>query len=110
MLDESDFHRQADALLSRLADALETADESGDLEAELTNGILRVALPAGKTYLINKHAPSRQIWVASPLSGGLHFAWDATAQQWAVPDGVELLRFLRAEFRALAGIEIDPSA
>lgn len=107
MLDESAFHRQADLLLSRLADALESTDAAGELDMELAGGILRIALPEGKTYLINKHAASRQIWVSSPLSGGLHFAWDEATRQWMLPEGMELGAFLRAELHALSGIGVD---
>ena len=107
MFDESAFHRQADDLLSRLTDALEAADAAGEIDMELAGGILQVALPEGKTYLINKHAASRQIWVSSPLSGGLHFAWDETKRQWMLPEGMEIGAFLRAELRALGGIVLD---
>ena len=71
-LDESQFHRDADALLARLADEID--EECGD-EAEVTSqgGVVTIVWEAGGTHVINKHAPTRQIWLSSPTSGASHF-------------------------------------
>jgi frataxin len=73
---DSAFETLADSLLSTLEEAL------GDqLDAELQRGILTVEADAG-TWIVNKHAPTRQIWLSSPLSGARHYAFDAAAGQW----------------------------
>lgn len=73
---DSVFETLADSLLSTLEEAL------GDqLDAELQGGILTVEADAG-TWIINKHAPTRQIWLSSPISGARHYAFDTDAGQW----------------------------
>jgi frataxin len=102
---ETAFEQTAAASLQQLADLLDDADARGDLEAELRGGILTVAV-AGKQFIINKHGPSQQIWVSSPISGGLHFAYNAEAQNWQLPDGRELFSLLTHELQTLAGITL----
>lgn len=69
-MDESQFHTLSDQWFTRIFDALEGLDA---LEVEYGQGILTVETSAGKTFVVSKHAPSKQLWLASPVSGGLHF-------------------------------------
>lgn len=103
MLDEREFHRRADKTLEALAERIEAADTAGVLDAELVNGVLTIDLPGGKHYLVSKHAPSRQLWVASPLSGGLHFAY--TDAGWLV-NGSILEALIKSELAQLARVDI----
>ncbi len=97
-MDETEFHTLADATLERYFAALDDAYDSGALEElELQNGILTLVTAAGKTFLVTKHAPTRQLWLASPVSGGLHYAWNATARDWQLADGASLADMLRHE-------------
>ncbi len=98
-MEETDFHRLADATLEKLAAELEKADSTGDLEVEYIDGILNIEIPSSKQYVINKHAPMRQIWLASPISGAAHFFYDGG--KWVSSGGLELENLLRKE---LAGI------
>jgi len=98
-MEETVFHRLADAALKKLADELEKADSDGMLEVEYINGILNIEIPSTKQYVINKHAPMRQIWLASPISGAAHFSFDGG--KWVSSNGTELESLLRGE---LAGI------
>lgn len=100
---ESDFHRLADRELAALSDALEEADAKGLLELEEQGGVLTVQLNGGKSYVISKHGPSCQIWLSSPVSGGLHFAHDGA--RWKLADGRELRSLLAAELKT-AGVEL----
>ena len=71
-MDESTFHQMADQVLQHLADRID--DDLGDkLDVELHQGVLTIQDAAGRTYVINKQAPNREIWVSSPVSGALHF-------------------------------------
>ena len=98
-MNETRFHAIADATLMHCFDQLEDAFDAGAIEdLELQNGILTVATESGKTFLLNKHAPSRQLWFASPVSGGLHFTFDEDAQRWVLPNGALLYDLLRREF------------
>lgn len=81
MMDESRFSTLADETLMRLFDALDAV--AGDsLEVDLEEGALVIELESGARYLINKHAPDRQIWLSSPLSGGRHFYYEEASGRW----------------------------
>ena len=104
-ISESDFHRQADIMLASLAHAIEVADEAGTLDVDLAGGILTIELPNKKHYIINKHALNKQIWVASTISGGLHFDYDAVQQRWQLPDGRILEQLIASDLETLANIK-----
>lgn len=104
MFDEGDFHRAADRLIVEYADRIEAADEAGVLECDIVAGVLTVK---GKraTWVISKHAPSKQIWLASQISGGLHFEWRDGS--WQLADGRVLSDVLANELRTHAHIEVE---
>ncbi|MEA2778804.1 MAG: iron-sulfur cluster assembly protein CyaY [Rhodospirillaceae bacterium] len=92
-MNSSQFDSIADAALERLQLAVETA--AGDsVEVDLIGGILTLELDSGAKYLINKHGPNRQIWLASPLSGAWHFGWNDADQAWIATRGGERLEEL----------------
>ena len=72
-MNETDFHRLADATIDTICDALEEADASDMLDLESQNGIVTITAHSGKQWVVNKHAPTLQLWLSSPMSGGLHF-------------------------------------
>ena len=98
-MNESEFHRLADIMLTQLADMLEEADARGELELELQGGILTITLESGKQFIVNKHAPTRQIWLSSPVSGGLHFMYEGG---WVLADGRELKALLSKQLDTLS--------
>lgn len=96
-MDQTRYHAIADATQMHLLDQLEDAYEANLLEElDLHQGILTIMV-GGATFLISKHAPSQQLWLASPISGGLHFSFDMDAQSWKLPDGTALYDLLRNE-------------
>lgn len=99
-MDQTRFHAIADATQMHLLDQLEDAFETGALEElDLHQGILTVMV-RDKTFLLSKHAPSQQLWLASPISGGLHFSFDEAGQCWKLSDGTTLYGLLREELAA----------
>ena len=94
----SAFESLADSLLATLEEAL------GDhVDAELQGGILTVEGDEG-TWIVNKHAPTRQIWLSSPVSGARHYAFDAGTGQWRDTRGGDgLLAVLATEL----GVELN---
>ena len=89
-MSESAFETLADSLLEALEAGL------GD-DAELQGGILTVEGEAG-TWVVNKHAPTRQIWLSSPKSGARHYAFAAESGLWQdTRGGADLLSTLKAE-------------
>jgi frataxin len=68
------FQKQATQTLDAIADAVENTlgdAYSVDWEGE----ILTLEDAQGKQYVLNKHAPTEQLWLSSPVSGAWHFAW-----------------------------------
>lgn len=107
MLDETHFHAIADATLLHLFDRLEDAFERGDFEElDLNGSILTIETVSGKTFVVSKHAPSFQLWLASPLSGGHHFPYDETAACWRIANGHDLKTLLAAELAKAAGVKV----
>ena len=104
-LSDTAFTALAEAALSRLANAMELLDEEGEIEVELLNGVLSIDLPSGRQFIVNRHMPSHQLWLSSPLSGGLHFGYDEQAQDWMLSDGRKLESLLKAEVETLMAEE-----
>ena len=104
-LDEQSFARLADETLKHLLAAIEGA--LGDhLDIDLEGGILTIRLDAGGIYVVNKQAPNRQIWLASPASGAWHFDYregPGKAGRWvATKGGMTLAALLADELAAAA--------
>ncbi|MBX3501960.1 MAG: iron donor protein CyaY [Alphaproteobacteria bacterium] len=98
-----------DSYANRFLSALTTAFEDAlpGAEVDLEGGVLTVELEDGGTYVINKHAPTRQIWVSSPASGATHFARDQSSDRWIdTRGGRDLARMLRDEIRAATGADL----
>lgn len=104
-MEETEFHRLADNWLIMAENALEGADAGGALEMENQNGALTLSLPSGKILLISKHAPTRQLWFSSPISGGLHFSYDRG--KWVIPDGRNLEDIVSQELQSLANVKVS---
>jgi frataxin len=108
-LDEPSFARLADETLKHLLATIE--DALGDhLDIDLGDGILTIELEAGGTYVINKQAPNRQIWLASPASGAWHFDFregPGKAGRWvATKGGGTLSGLLSSELTAATGVQL----
>jgi len=81
MTDQSQFENAADDTLEHFMDVID--DILGDvLEVDFEGGMLTIELESGGQYIINKHNPSRQIWMSSPVSGASHFDLDTESGAW----------------------------
>lgn len=89
-----------DSAYETLAESLLAALEEGigaDADAERQGGVLTVEGKAG-TWVINKHGPTRQIWLSSPVSGARHYAYHPASGVWLdTRGGSELLATLSSE-------------
>ena len=108
-MDEGAFQTLADATLRQLMTRLDEA-LGAEAEVDLSAGILTVELESGGKYIVNKQAPNRQIWVASPVSGGWHFehaGGDGSPARWAATkDGTTLAALLESELAQATGVEL----
>jgi frataxin len=98
---ETEFHITADKYLHSLLEYFEEMEEKHDISVELDSGVLSLTMPDDKEYIINKHTPSRQIWVSSPYSGAGYFE---PSQAEFLPKrapqsaGKTLFEFIKTEF------------
>jgi len=103
-MNQAEFERRAAEILTSLFEQIE--EQLGDwLDVELNGGILQIELPDGGAYVVNKHAPNREIWVSSPKSGAWHFApveAGANDGAWRSTRGAEELTALLAGELAVA--------
>lgn len=97
-MNEQEFEALAAKTLRLLAEAVEDAGA----DAELAGGILTIVSDDRRTFLLNKHAPLKQLWYSSPVSGAHHY--EAKGGAWvSTRDGTGLLDRLAQEL-AQAGI------
>lgn len=100
-LSETAFVTLAEATLNRLCGMTEALDAEDVLEVEQMSGMLTIELPSGKQFVLNRQIPTRQIWLSSPLSGGLRFDYDEDEQAWVLQDGRRLDTLLKADLETL---------
>jgi frataxin len=103
-MDEREFETLAEqtlrAYLARMEDAL-------DVDVDLRGGILTIELDDGRQYVLNKHAPNKQLWLSSPVSGASHYNYDPASRGWlSTRDGPPLADLLAAELAQVTGAEI----
>lgn len=73
-MSSQEYHEVADDCLEGIVAAYEELSEScPEVDADLSQGVLTLALPPLGTYVINKQPPNQQIWLASPVSGPKRF-------------------------------------
>jgi frataxin len=85
-----------DSTFESLADSLLDTLEEG-LDAERQGGVLTVESDDG-TWIVNKHAPTRQVWLSSPKSGARHYAFEPDSGLWQdTRGGADLLTTLSLE-------------
>jgi len=102
MSDESEFIALSEHVLEAIASGLDAAD--ADVDWTLNDGVLTLDCPSGGKLIINRHLPSRELWVAA-RSGGFHFRQESGS--WRdTKDGTELGAALERLLRAQAGITI----
>ena len=103
MSTESDFVALADRVLGAIAAALDNAD--ADVDWTLNDGVLTIDCGAGGKLIVNRHQPSREIWVAAK-SGGFHFRGGGAV--WCdTRDGTELGAKLSQLLQAQAEIGVE---
>ncbi len=108
MLDESEFHEVTETFLERLAEEIELKDEEMLIDVDLNQGILTLELDSGQQYVISKHLPSLQVWLSSPMSGGLHYDYNEEGKSWELAkDGSRLDELLTEELYQLTSVAFD---
>jgi frataxin len=106
-MDESRFSILAGEMLERISDVVDAA-LGDEIDVDLQGGILTLSLDGGGgQYVINKHAPNREIWMSSPVSGATHFAYGDGAWVSTREPRVVLDQVLAAELKSKFGVDLD---
>lgn len=100
---ESEFNKQVESMLARIADAIDASGE--DIDCELVGGgILELEFDNASKIIINRQGAVQEIWVAAK-SGGFHYRWQDDA--WRdTRSGEELLAALARLITVQSGISI----
>jgi frataxin len=106
-MDEAMYHELAESLLEELQDAIEMADEEGKIDVMMEENVLTITLQDGNEYIINKHFPTKQVWVSSPDSGATHFKYDEDEENWVNSEGIIIQELIADELQKLAGVNVD---
>lgn len=106
-LDQTAFQEKAEITLQALVDAVEIADEEGEIDIDFIEGVVNIILPDNQEYVINLHTPSRQIWVSSPFSGSTKFSYDPDEGEWLPEIGRNLRDFLSIEFSKSCNLDVE---
>ena len=72
MLSATQFNETVDALFEQIVATIDATDAADDIE--LNQGVLEITCENRSKIIINRHAPTQEIWVAAK-SGGYHFRW-----------------------------------
>ncbi|KFH07721.1 iron donor protein CyaY protein [Toxoplasma gondii MAS] len=105
---DADYQRAADALLKTLFQQVEADEWDGVEDIDYREGVLQITCRGGRTLVINKHYATKQIWYASPISGGDYFDYSANSSSgcpasWrSARSGRTLGEVLSTELRQLA--------
>jgi CyaY protein len=70
---ESEFTQQADAIFTRIENALD--DNPSEIDYSFNGPVLEIEFEDGSQIVINRHTPNREIWVAAK-SGGFHYSFN----------------------------------
>lgn len=104
---DSQYCQIADNYLEDLSDSLEELGETyPQIDVELTQGVMSLTVAPGKTYVINKQPPNKQIWLSSPISGPKRY--DLIGGKWiTLRDNTALTDLLRSELEEELACDVD---
>lgn len=72
MLSATQFNENVEALFERIVATIDVTDAADDID--LNQAVLEITCKNQSKIIINRHAPTQEIWVAAK-SGGYHFKW-----------------------------------
>jgi iron-sulfur cluster assembly protein CyaY len=102
-MNTGEFNQRVDDTLSAIEDALDTCD--ADIDWDFAGGILTIECDNGSQVIINRQAPTQQIWLAA-RSGGYHFSYIAEQDCWK-QDELELMALLGQALSEQSGEKVS---
>lgn len=106
-ISDNEYLKLANTYLESLSDELEIlAEDYPQIDVELSHGVMTLTVAPGKTYVINKQPPNKQIWLSSPVSGPKRY--DLIGGKWTtLRDGSQLTPLLDKELSDELGTEVS---
>ncbi|KER24777.1 hypothetical protein T265_07662 [Opisthorchis viverrini] len=102
-LSNSEYESLSNETLDKLAEVFDSLGEKynldKDYDVEHAYGVLKVYFGAGiGTYIINRQAPNKQLWLSSPRSGPKRYDFIRSRDEWVYRhDGTALHELLAHE-------------
>ncbi len=106
-IDDSSFEELATNWMEALFELLESEDDEAKLDIDLEEGVMKITVDDENIFVISKHMPSKQLWLSSPMSGGLHFDCIDEGADWELSNGVRLSDIIVEELLQLTGQEFS---
>ncbi len=104
------FNEAGDHFIAAVQDAIDAREVKGIDDVAMGDGVLSVETAKG-TFVLNKQAPMKQLWLSSPLSGPWHYDMkeDASGKVDWINDrnGHRLAVKLSTELNTVTGQKFD---
>lgn len=103
------YHTAATRTLEHLQETIEAFVDARDdaSDVDFSGDVLNFSVPDRGTFVLNKQAPNKQIWLSSPISGPLRYDLDLDAVDWVCTrDRASLGATLSRDITQLTGHEI----
>ncbi|VDQ07189.1 unnamed protein product [Trichobilharzia regenti] len=108
-----EYERVSNKALESLADTFDGLPEiyslSTDYDVEYAYGVLKVTFgPQIGTYIVNRQAPNKQLWLSSPRSGPKRYDYISSKDIWVYKhDGKSLHELLSEEISDIVGDSVN---
>ncbi|CAH8585849.1 unnamed protein product [Schistosoma rodhaini] len=112
-LSDAEYERVSTKTLELLADSFEQLPErfalNKEYDVEHAYGVLKITFgPQVGTYIINRQAPNKQLWLSSPQSGPKRYDYIPSMRLWIYKhDGKSLHSLLSEEISAIVGGPVE---
>ena len=83
-MNESEFQQIAEQTIEDIQDAIDNSD--ADIDYDEIGGVLTLEFEDGSKIIFSKQGAMNQLWMAAK-SGGYHFDYDESAEQWVCDSG-----------------------
>ncbi len=83
-MNESEFREIAEQTIEDIQDAID--DCGADIDYDEIGGVLTLEFENGSKIIFSKQGAMNQLWMAA-LSGGFHFDYDESSEQWICDSG-----------------------
>ena len=83
-MNESEFQEIAEQTIEDIQDAIDNC--GADIDYDEIGGVLTLEFENGSKIIFSKQGAMNQLWMAA-LSGGFHFDYDESSEQWICDSG-----------------------